>query len=223
MAPVILDLIPFRIDNIELLRQLRLKESSEYAEQVLFLAREAEKLCRPKAMYCAASIEEIGDNYIKAAGVTFTSTILRTNLEHVDRIFPYVATCGREIETWAATLSDSFDSYVGDVIQNMARLSACGALFNQIDKQYQLHNPSNMNPGSLEAWPLTEQQQLFRLFDDYQQQIGVELSKSLLMVPVKTVSGIRFAASEHFANCMLCARQSCPSRKVPYNKAVSVH
>jgi hypothetical protein len=43
------------------------------------------------------------------------------------------------------------------------------------------------------------------------------LTESLLMVPVKSVSGIVFANEEEFASCQLCPREDCPGRKAPYD------
>ena len=47
--------------------------------------------------------------------------------------------------------------------------------------------------------------------------IGVHLTESCMMVPTKTVSGLRFHLEESFESCMLCPRPDCPSRKAPYD------
>ena len=74
-----------------------------------------------------------------------------------------------------------------------------------------------MNPGSLADWPLEEQRHLFRLLGEPRKAIGVELTESFLMVPIKSVSGLRFPSGAHYENCQLCPRDPCPGRRAPYD------
>lgn len=74
-----------------------------------------------------------------------------------------------------------------------------------------------MNPGSLEDWPLREQHNLFSLLGDSCEAIGVRLTKSAMMVPLKSMSGIEFESGEKFFNCQLCPREKCPGRRAPYD------
>jgi predicted transcriptional regulator len=74
-----------------------------------------------------------------------------------------------------------------------------------------------MSPGSLADWPIQAQRPLFALFDGAEARIEVRLKDSLLMVPSKSVSGIRFPTEQTFASCQLCPRADCPSRQAPYD------
>ena len=76
---------------------------------------------------------------------------------------------------------------------------------------------SRMNPGSLPDWPLPEQQQLFALLGGGPASIGIKLTDSFLMVPIKSVSGIWFPNEESFESCRLCPREKCPGRRAPYD------
>ena len=49
------------------------------------------------------------------------------------------------------------------------------------------------------------------------ERLGVRLTDSLLMIPSKSVSGIRFPTEQTFASCQLCPRAGCPSRQAPYD------
>ena len=77
-------------------------------------------------------------------------------------------------------------------------------------------NISSLNPGSLKEWPITGQVPLFELLGGVTEDIGVVLSDSLLMSPVKSVSGIMFQSEEAYENCQLCPRENCPGRRAPY-------
>jgi hypothetical protein len=45
----------------------------------------------------------------------------------------------------------------------------------------------------------------------------VELTDSFLMVPNKSVSGLRFPTETSVENCQLCPREVCPGRRTPYD------
>ena len=74
-----------------------------------------------------------------------------------------------------------------------------------------------MSPGSLADWPLQEQRQLFTILGNTWDTVGVRLTDSLLMVPIKSVSGIRFPTESSFESCQLCPRAQCPGRRAPYD------
>jgi hypothetical protein len=95
--------------------------------------------------------------------------------------------------------------------------SAMQALSEHLQKRFHSGRMSSMSPGSLPDWPLQEQRKLFALLGDPKGAIGVELTQSLIMVPLKSVSGISFPAEVDFASCQLCPRENCPGRRAPYD------
>ena len=77
-----------------------------------------------------------------------------------------------------------------------------------------------MSPGSLADWQLTQQAALFRILDDLPERIGVRLTDSMLMIPTKSISGVRFALDWDFESCQLCPRQGCPGRRADYDETL---
>ena len=73
-----------------------------------------------------------------------------------------------------------------------------------------------MNPGSLPDWPISQQRPLFDLVGKAA-EIGVHLTDSYLMRPLKSVSGILFATDVTYENCQLCPVERCPNRRAPYD------
>ncbi len=71
-----------------------------------------------------------------------------------------------------------------------------------------------------EDWPIQQQVPLFKLLGETESTVGVKLTDSLLMVPTKSVSGIRFGAETSFESCMLCPRPVCQNRRAPYDAAL---
>jgi hypothetical protein len=78
-----------------------------------------------------------------------------------------------------------------------------------------------MSPGSLTDWPIEEQKPLFSLFGEEETPIGVKLSKHLLMLPAKSISGIYFPTEVSFFSCQLCQRDNCPGRKAAYDNKLA--
>jgi hypothetical protein len=214
---VILDAIPFEADVERLLARLHLRGDGPHAERVRSMAVEAQAVARPKGLYRPAYVEDRGEDWVVVDGIRLASRILRVNLEDTYRVFPYVATCGRELAEWAAGSDDLLERYWADAINEMALRAALKALLEDMDRRFGLGRMSAMNPGSLEDWPLTEQRQLFALLGSPSDAVGVELTESCLMLPVKSVSGLRFPSETSYENCQLCPRDRCPGRRAPYD------
>ncbi|HQE93921.1 MAG TPA: vitamin B12 dependent-methionine synthase activation domain-containing protein [Anaerolineae bacterium] len=212
-----IDAIPFRLDLAGLMKRLRLKEGSPYLTELRRLRDEAESIARPKALYKVAFIDAKGDDNVVVDGIKLTSRVLRVNLENVHRVFPYVATCGVELDQWAHAQDDMLFQYWADVIKEMAMRVALQALDESITADYEPGKTAVMSPGSLADWPLPQQCPLFTLLGDVKGAIGVELTDSFLMIPNKSVSGIRFSTTDDFASCQLCPRENCPGRRASYD------
>jgi len=210
--------MPFEINLDQLLNKINIKPDSPHSESVKKLVDEAMNIAKPKAVYQAVYVDSKNDNGVVINGITFTSRVLRVNLEDAYRVFPYVVTCGTELEEWSKKIDDMFESFCTEAIEEEVLLSALNNFYMFIDQEYGLEHAASMNPGSLTYWPLEEQKSLFQLLGDVKDMIGVELTDSLLMIPTKTVSGIRFPKEGTYENCQLCPREKCPGRKAPYNK-----
>ena len=217
MEARVLDRFAWRLTAEDLLRRLRAREGSAEAAEVRRLVGEAEAIGRPRALAGVAYVDERGGDYVVIDGIRFASRVLVVNLQQTHRVFPFVATCGGELEEWAAGLDDILHRFWSEAIREAAMRTAVDALVAHLDESYQPGELSRMSPGSLADWPLQEQMPLFRLLGDPAAAIGVHLTSSLLMVPSKTVSGIRFGGASGFESCMLCPREICPGRRAAYD------
>jgi len=213
----ILDSIAFEPDLGGLLRKLCLEEQDEHAETVRRLVQQARAIAQPKAMYRAAYIDSKSDNTVVTDGIVFTSRVLRVNLDKAHRVFPYVATCGQELQAWSRTITDFLERFWADTIMEAALRSAMQALEEHITQHHLFGRSAVMSPGSLADWPIEQQRPLFALLGNPHEAIGVELTDSLLMVPIKSVSGLRFPTEVRFESCQLCPRDRCPGRRARYD------
>ena len=211
--------IPFELETSALLKKAHVEPGSEDAAAFEALLGRALVLARPKAVYKESYVTARGDATVALDGVTFTSRVLHQNLAAVERVFPYVATCGREVDQVDHAADDFLEPYWLDMIK--AALLACSLRYvkDTLDRRFALGKTSAMSPGSGDAtvWPIEQQRELFALLEGATTSIGVELTDSFLMVPNKTVSGIRFLKEVDFRSCQLCQREVCPSRSAAFD------
>jgi hypothetical protein len=220
VEPIILDSIPFQVDLETLKKKLHVREGSPYWGDLLRLAEEARDIAKPKAVYRMAFIDEKGEEDVLVEGVRFQSRILRVNLGEAQRVFPFVATCGTEMEEWTDRMGDMLRKFWAETLKEIAVQSASRFVEEDLVERYRPGKISRMSPGSLADWPIQQQRPLFQILGDTAQKIGVRLTESLLMLPTKTVSGIRFPKEESFESCQLCPREICPNRRAPYDKGL---
>ncbi len=217
METFVLDNIPYEPDLDKLRAELHIRPGTKANDELEKLTVEARVIAKPEALYGLAFIDSEDDKLVVVEGVAFKSRVLRVNLDHQHRIFPYIVTGGVELDDWARSRQDILQSYLADMIAEQAVEVADNALEDHIQERYNPGTLSVMNPGSLSDWPISEQIPLFDLLGDTKEAIGVALNESMMMIPVKSVSGIRFASDQSFLSCQLCPREGCCARRIPYD------
>ncbi len=214
--------VPFILQTDQLKRQLNLKNHSRLSEDFNELVRLVEETGKPKAIYKASFIDEKGPASIAMEGVTFSSPALRHNLDQVNRVFPYIATCGSEVDEIPADKENILKQVWMYTIKMSLLETSLQFIRDEINQLFKFSNLSTMNPGSGEAamWPIEQQQELFSIFGDVEGQIGVKLLPSFLMQPDISTSGIFFPAETTFQNCQLCQRENCEYRSAAFDEAL---
>ena len=149
----------------------------------------------------------------------FVSRVLRNNLDEVERVFPYVVTCGRELDSMPVAADDVFAQFCRDAIKEMAMWSGISYLYEHLQETYALDTLASMNPGSgdINVWPIEQQKELFAFLGNVRESIGVDLTETCLMVPNKSVSGIFYPSEDGFESCQLCRQERCPERRAPFD------
>ena len=214
--------IPFVLDAPALMAWLRIEPDSEDADDLASMLDLARLGARPKATWKMVFIDDKGTDTVTLDGITFASRALRRNLDEVERVFAYVATCGHEVDVALPVQGDLLKDYWREVIKESLLESAYNYLFGELQRKYRISQTATMNPGSGDAnvWPIEQQRELFALLGDVQAGIGVQLTPSYLMTPNKTVSGILFPTVKDFRTCQVCHRDPCPNRRAPFDEAM---
>ncbi len=201
----------------DLATRLHVRAGSAQYPELAQLVEDAAKAARPKAIGGIAYVDERGDDFVVIDGVRFDSRVLAVNLAQTGRVFPFVATSGLELDIWADGMDDFLYRYWSEAIREAALRAAIAAINDWVDDSFRPGKTARMNPGSLADWPIQQQLPLFRLLGDVEGATGVRLTDGLLMVPSKSVSGIRYGTGDSFESCMLCPREACPNRRAPYD------
>ena len=209
--------IPVELNLDRICSELHVSPGGEDAKDLADLIERVAAGVNPKAIYDICYVEGRTAGTVTINGVTFTSRVLRVNLDQVHRVFPFVVTCGRELEHVPGVDGDPLREYWLDHLRIAALRAAGERVRAHIEATYQPGRTSSMSPGSLADWPITQQTQLFALLGDVEGAIGVRLTESFLMLPMKSVSGMHFPTEISFHSCSLCPRKDCPGRSAPYD------
>ncbi|MBN2290020.1 MAG: hypothetical protein JXQ83_11860 [Candidatus Glassbacteria bacterium] len=221
MDLIVLDDIPLQVEPGDLLQRLQLPETSPQAGEALSLLGQARGVGRPRACFRLVEKGQKGEDFIVLGGVRFSSRLLRENLGQGEGpVAAFVATCGVELERWAESYEDLLLRFCAEEVCELALRCSFEAVSRRIDTALGADTPakSNMNPGSLQDWPLSQQRQLFELVGDVRGAIGVELTGSFLMRPRKSLSGVRYSSAGRFVNCELCPREKCRGRRAAFDE-----
>jgi hypothetical protein len=213
---------PFTLPHEEIFSKLSIKPGSHFENSLREFLIKVEQIANPKAMYRVSYIDDIGADTVTIEETTFHSQALSKNLATIGRVFPFIATCGIEVDEFPIEQDDILQQYWLNTIKLMLLEASITHLHETLQNSYRIDNLSAMNPGSGDAsvWPIEEQSQLFSLFGGIQttiQQVGVTLLPSYLMVPDISVSGILFPSETKYYNCQLCQREDCPGRQAHFD------
>ena len=212
--------IPVDLELGEVLKSIRIRDSNQQLERMVQeLVEVTRSIAKPKVVYKVSYVDDRDGNTVTIDGIKFTSRVLKINLDQVERVFPYIATCGTELGEIAVPSNDVMKSFCFEEIKIMVLRSAIAYLSNHLTEHYALGKVSSMSPGSgsLESWPIAQQKALFSIFGNVEELIGVKLTDSCVMYPLKSVSGIYFPTEITFESCQLCPREKCIGRRVSYD------
>jgi hypothetical protein len=213
-----LDNIPITTTLDHVLEELRIGEPDDIA-LVTSLFETAKEIARPKVLYKESFVEEISGNDVLVDDVLFTSGVLAANLKDVHRVFAYVCTCGTEVDDWSNNEKDYVVGLWLDMIKEMFLRDAITYFQEYMKNNYKFKKMSSINPGSgdVENWNITQQSLLFGLIGEVQKEIGVVLTDTSLMHPIKSTSGLIYPSETEFKNCVLCHRENCSGRSAEFD------
>lgn len=150
------------------------------------------------------------------SGETFhLGKIVTAALGKSTRIAIFIGTCGKQVENYSRQLmkeGQTLEGYIVDLIGSEIAENIAEYVHNELEKDMAgmgLKITNRYSPGYCK-WPVSDQQQLFRLLGTG--NCGVNLTGSSLMIPVKSVSGM-VGIGQNVENagysCDICETDHC--------------
>lgn len=147
--------------------------------------------------------------------VFHTGKIVTNHLRHSELAAWFICTVGEKLPNYSRIMmeqGDIMEGYVVDVAGNLIVEKAMDKMQEILEKELAeegLKTTNRYSPGYCE-WDIAEQKKLFSLFPN--EFLGVHLTESCLMQPMKTVSGV-IGIGKNVKNnpytCNYCTQANC--------------
>lgn len=189
---------------------------AEHIEQVVTQARSS---LRPRGVYIVYPVTQQTEDSLQLGAVTISGKIGEF-LRQSDRIAVFVVTVGAEISRLAAVAAkngDAFSAWIMDALGSWAAESAADALMQRIRRHLAQGQELTLrySPGYC-GMSIAQQRNVFELLPA--DAVEVTLTPSMLMRPLKSISGLvglapKEVVSQYHSPCELCPRARCPMRR----------
>ena len=212
----ILDNIPVNLDVATVLERLKMRNGNKRVEGMIEeLIEIITPVARPKVLYKISQVTSANGKTLEVDEVEFTHHVPTLGFGEGERVFPYVATCGLEVEAIVIPPSEAMKAYCLNIIKNVVLRSANNYFQEYLKQTYNLEEISRIGPGEAMG-TIAQQPKLFSILGNVEESIGVKLTAHNMMLPEKSNSGIFFETSIKIESCQLCPND-CRSRRAPYD------
>lgn len=202
-----------RLAHLDLSREAVVRECGGVAEA---LAETLDETIDALLAEADASASPRG-GYVLSTERFDTGPIIAGQLAGAERYAVFLATLGTEFDAWQRALfaRDPFRGFVANAIGGVAVEATVDRLETVVVEEARTVAASVTNrvsPGYC-GWSVADQHRLFRVFPEG--FLGVRLTASALMVPIKSVSGligIGQGVERHEYPCGVCTVDDCPTR-----------
>ena len=213
----VVDPVPLELKTAELAVNLKPQKLNE---DFVSLFERARPLIEPKAAYTVIQVVGFDNDLVHLEnGHALKGIVLGDMLDRGQEIMPYVVTIGPKLESEISREKNLLHSFLLDRIGNHALHKACAYLKSLAAERFGSgRSVSEFSPGTGtgELFGIEQQKPLFRLLDAATASIGVQLTPSLMMVPVKSESGVLAATRHEYVACAHCPKQQCESRSTVF-------
>ncbi len=192
---------------------------SQIAERAKRLVEESMSCVEPRGTFSVYAVTERKKYSMCVGGVTICGNIAEY-MEHADRVAIYVVTVGDGISQRAIRFrqgDDAFAAWVVDALGSWAAEGAADALTELIQRHLKDGEALTLrySPGYC-GMETSEQTKLFALVKA--DSVGVKLLPSLLMQPLKSISGLvglgpEEAITTYRSACDRCPQVGCHMRR----------
>jgi hypothetical protein len=189
------------------------------AKQIKRLAKESLSCLEPRGTFSVYPVTDRKTLSLRVGQVTIHGNIGEF-MEHADRVAVFVVTVGEAISRRAVRSrqgGDAFGAWVMDAFGSWAAEASAEALMERIQRHLWDDEALTLrySPGYC-GMTMPQQRKLFRLVNA--DSVGVKLLPSLLMQPLKSISGLvglgpKEAVSSSRSPCDRCPQVGCHMRR----------
>lgn len=213
---IILDPVSVQPDLSRILARLRFNDPAGHLSNLVpELLKEFSGRAHPRALYRIGSVAITDAGSVKIDGVIFDNPLLKVNLAKVEKIFPFVITCGSDADRLAVRTSE--ERYCLQVIREVYLNALFEYLQEYLLKSYALDFIWSLVSGELQAFPISARRGLFNILGDVEKAIGVRLRQDFSLEPACSRCGFFYYTPLEFESCQLCPREPCMGRRAPYS------
>jgi len=200
------------LDRPKMMTDLRIRSGSSDRHAFNRLADRAESAAIPRALIMDSTLAETPEDGLTIDGTPFSIEKIRSLTEIPCRVFPFLATCGRELNTIKEGGS-IIESFWLHEIMIKALEGAVNAAIRFVQRASALDAVSLVSPGSFPGWDIHEQNKIFALFEGHAEHEGINLNSAMMLVPEHSLAGLLVPCREQHDLCALCGSVTCPRRK----------
>ena len=129
----VIDNIPFKVELDDVVKKTRIRNmNDDFRELIHELFDLIRPVAKPKALFEISPVDNKQGDSLDIGGRRFTSHVLRVNLDKAERVFPYIVTCGRELDEIEVPPSQLMKQYFLDQIKEIIVRSALRYLHDYI-------------------------------------------------------------------------------------------
>ena len=188
------------------------------------LIEKVKPVAAPKALLLKLAVIDKDDSKLFCSAGNFNCSLLVQLAGDCEFIFPFIATCGEEIENFGSDISDPLHLYWLDMLKEHALETAFQKAKAETAKQCHNQIITSLIPIDDELWPLNGLREIFGVFESsYIERLGVELTEYLYMKPTKSRAGVFFPTDKELELCSLCSLKKCKSCPVTQSKKLDKH
>jgi len=181
------------------------------AERISRLVEESSSCLEPLGTFSVYPLSKRTGHSMTVGDVTIRGDIAQY-LEHADRVAVFLVTIGERISRHSSDLrrsGDAFAAWVVDAFGSWATEAAADALMERLRHHLGAEEALTLrySPGYC-GMEMSQQRKLFRLISA--DSIGVQLLPSLLMQPLKSISGLVGLGPKEGVLTFLSACDRCP-------------
>lgn len=217
--------LPVRLCAQEVLRAMGCRDESKVREEVRGLTarvlQQARGMLKPRAVYAVRAVERMTDTELKMAGSAAIHGPIAGFLKPAKRVVTFVITVGDAVEKRASALmsdGDMLEGYAWHAIGSAAADDACDSLIQHLLGQEATPDEGitpMFSPGYC-GLGIEQQQAIFSIVDAA--AIGVKLHDSMIMEPIKSVSGLMGIGpldqvDVYGVPCQYCELPTCSMRR----------